>query len=121
IPPAERKNSGSDRRLIPISSDLFTNGNGPAEPLQNGDIVRVFEISKRLSNRVLVDGNVWTPSSVGFVPGMRLSTALKQAGGLKPDTYLGAIQIIRTLPDSSRTLLRTAALDTTGAVVDDLP
>jgi polysaccharide export outer membrane protein len=119
VPPEQRGSSGSDRRLVAVSSDLFATGNGPAEPLQNGDIVRVFEVPLRLSNRVGVDGNVWTPGAVGFRQGMHLSQALRGAGGLKPDSYLGEVQVTRLRPDSSRQMLRTAAFDTTGAVADD--
>src|SRR5437762_1312013 len=52
---------------------------------------------------------------------MHVSDALKPAGGVKPDVYLGQILITRTNPDSSRVQLRASLRDTTGAVVDDIP
>jgi len=52
---------------------------------------------------------------------MRVSDALRIAGGVKPDVYLGEILITRTLPDSSRIQLRAGLRDTTGAVLNDLP
>lgn len=120
IPPGERPSTGNSRRTIDVASALLTTGDGPPEPLVAGDVVRVFALPNRLANRVLVDGNVWTPGPVGFTPGMRLSQALHFAGGLKPNSYLGEIQISRMRPDSSRFMLRTAADDTTGAVADDI-
>src|SRR3712207_8191879 len=50
----------------------------------------------------------WTPGLVGFTPGMRLSEALRLAGGLKPDAYLGQVLVGRLQPDSTRLQLRTA-------------
>jgi protein involved in polysaccharide export with SLBB domain len=67
-----------------------------------------------------VVGNVWTPGLIGFSPGMRLSDALRAAGGVKPDTYLADVQVSRVRPDSGRMMFRTALVDTTGAVVDDM-
>src|SRR5437762_4825956 len=52
---------------------------------------------------------------------MHVSDALKPAGGVKPDVYLGQILITRTNPDSTRTQLRASLRDTTGAVVNDIP
>jgi len=52
---------------------------------------------------------------------MRVSDALKLAGGVKPDVYLGQVLITRTNPDSTRVQLRAALRDTTGAVINDLP
>lgn len=119
IPPAQRSGTGADRRTIDVASALLATGDGPPEPLAAGDVVRVFDIPPRLSNRVTVKGNVWVPGPVGFTPGMHLSQAIRRAGGLKPDTYLGEIQLTRVAPDSSRRMLRTAANDTTGSVADD--
>ena len=50
---------------------------------------------------------------------MRLSEALRRAGGLKPDTYLGQVLITRLNSDSTRTQLRSQLADTLGAVIND--
>ena len=119
IPPAQRTSTGAERRTIDVASALLATSYGPPEPLESGDVVRVFQIPNRFANRVDVEGNVWIPGPVGFTAGMRLSQALRAAGGLKPDSYLGDVQVSRLRPDSSRTMLRTAANDTTGSVADD--
>src|SRR5262249_49778767 len=114
VPPAERTTAGSDRRVVDVPADLFATA-----PVRGGDVVKVLEISKRVASRVTVLGNVWTPGPVGFVSGMKLSDALRRAGGLKPDSYLGTIQVRRLLADSTRTMLHTALYDTTGRPVVD--
>jgi protein involved in polysaccharide export with SLBB domain len=52
---------------------------------------------------------------------MRVSDALRLAGGVRPDVYLGQVLITRTAPDSSKIQLRAALRDTTGAVINDIP
>ena len=52
---------------------------------------------------------------------MKVSDALRIAGGVRPDVYLGQVLITRTQPDSSKIQLRAALRDTTGAVINDIP
>lgn len=120
LAPGDRRSAGSDRVVMDVSSEQLATGEGPAVPLQAGDVVRVFELAGKARSRVAVTGNVWTPGPVGFTPGMRLSEALHLAGGLKPDAYLGQVLVSRLLPDSSRAQLRAVLRDTTGAAINDL-
>lgn len=118
LPPAERVAGGRDRVVLTVNaSDLAS---VPALRLVNGDVVRVSRIAERVRNRVAVRGNVWNPGQIGFRPGLTLSEALRDAGGLKPDTYLGRVLVSRLRPDSSRQQLRAILRDTTGAVYEDL-
>jgi protein involved in polysaccharide export with SLBB domain len=50
---------------------------------------------------------------------MTVSDALRAAGGLKPDTYLGRVLVSRLQPDSSRIQLRAVLRDPTGAEFND--
>jgi protein involved in polysaccharide export with SLBB domain len=85
-------------------------------------VIRVFGVSERVGRRVAVRGNVYTPGIVGFTPGMRVSDAVRLAGGLKPDSYLGQVLLSRLRgTDSTRTQLRTSFVDSAGRLVDDLP
>jgi protein involved in polysaccharide export with SLBB domain len=68
----------------------------------------------------MVTGNVWVEGQVGFRPGMKLSDAIRLAGGPKPEVYLDRVLISRTNEDSTRLQLRSAFADSTGAVVNDL-
>ena len=121
VPPALRTPGGRDRTVTEIVSDEFMAGTGPSIPVMAGDVIRVFSVASRVRNRIFVRGDVWSPGSQGISPGMRVSDALKLAGGVKPDVYLGQVLITRTLPDSTRQQLRAALRDTTGAVINDLP
>ena len=120
VPPAQRALGGRDRVVTEIVSDEFITGTGPSIPVADGDVIRVFSVASRVRNRIYVRGNVWSPGSEGLAPGMRLSDALRVAGGVRPDVYLGQVLITRTQPDSSRIQLRATLRDTTGAVIDDI-
>ena len=119
VPPSERAATGRDRVTVDVSSSALAGAAGPAIPLRDGDVVRVFAIAERVRNRVFVDGNVYQSGAQGLSTGMRLSDALRRAG-LKPDTYLGEVLVSRLRPDSSRVQLRAALADTSGTVINDL-
>jgi polysaccharide export outer membrane protein len=120
LPPTERSEPGRDRVTIDVSSAALASGAGPAIPLQDGDVVRVFPVADRVRNRIYVEGNVFQPGAQGLDRGMQLSDALRRAG-IKPDTYLGEVLVSRLRPDSSRIQMRATIADSTGAVVNDLP
>jgi polysaccharide biosynthesis/export protein len=120
ILPPEMRSAGRDRVVVDVGSS-DPNGTTPAAPMYAGDVVRVLQVSARVRNRVQVEGNVWSPGSVGIVPGVtRLSDALRRAGGVKPDTYLGQVLVARMRPDSSFVQLRAPLLDTLGNVANDM-
>jgi polysaccharide export outer membrane protein len=121
VPPSDRTENGRDRIVIDVTSDNLTNGEGPAFPLENGDAVTVFSVTDRVRNRVAVQGHLWAPGTVGFTPGMRVSDALRLAGGVKPDVYVGQVLVSRLQSDSTRIQLRTSFRDTLGSVTNDFP
>ena len=112
-----RTTPGSDRAALDVTG--AANGDIPSLPLADGDIVRVLRIADRVRNRVVLRGNVFTPGTIGLTPGMKLSDALRKAGGLLPDTYLGQVLIARLNSDSTRSQLRAVLADTLGNVVND--
>jgi protein involved in polysaccharide export with SLBB domain len=122
VPPDQRTPGGRDRVVIDISS-VSRRVAEEASPvqMQPGDVVRVFTVSDRVRNRITVDGNVWSPGPQGFTPGMKIVDALKLAGGVKPDAYLGDILVTRTRADSTRVQLRAMLRDTSGLVSGDFP
>ncbi len=119
VAPSDREQTGRDRTTIDVSSEKLASGLGPPVPILNGDVVRVFPIADRVRNRISVRGNVFTPGPQGLRPGMKVADALRDAGGIKPDTYLGEVLITRLQSDSSRVQLRARLLDTTGVVLND--
>lgn len=127
LPAHQRRDGGAARVVLDVTlqptrtlaGDGGTPGDTVDATLEDGDLVRVFPISERVTNRIAVTGNVWQPGSLGFTPGLRLSQAIAQAGGLRPDAYLGQVLITRTLADSSRVQLRTA-LRSDGTATEDV-
>lgn len=116
IAPGARVAQGADRAVVDVP--LGANGTPPAFALTDGDVVRVPAISDRVRNRIAVQGNVWSPGTQGFTSGLTLEAALRRAGGVKPDAYLGRVLITRLRPDSTRVQLRAMLRDTTGATVE---
>lgn len=121
VPATERATPGRDRTTIDVSSETLASSLGPPVPIQNGDVVRVFPITERVRNRIVVVGNVNTPGPQGLAPAMKLSDALRAAGGVKADTYLDEVLVTRLTNDSTRVQLRARLADTTGRVIDDIP
>ena len=114
VPPNERTASGSDRRGVDVPADLFATA-----PVRGGDVLDVNPIAPRIANRITVKGNVWQPGAIGFTRGMTVFDALRRAGGLKPDSYLGEVLVSRLRPDSTREMLRTPVRDTIGNPVEN--
>jgi protein involved in polysaccharide export with SLBB domain len=109
VPASQRGPGGNDKEVIDITSPQLAAGNGPTtQKMEPGDVVRVFSVEAVVANKVEVEGNVYRPGRIAYFEGMRLSQAVERAGGIKPDTYLGAVQISRLQRDSSRTLTRVA-------------
>ena len=116
LPPGQRTAEGRDRTVLEVSM-----AGAATARTEAGDVIRAGAISDRVRGRVMVRGNVWAPGSIAVGAGMKLSDALRKAGGPKPDSYLGRVLISRLRSDSTRVQLRAALRDTTGAAIDDLP
>ena len=120
VPASQRPATGRERVVIDLSGEELAAGGVPAFPMTAGDSVHVFEVPRRSRDFVTVRGDVYFEGRVGFASGMKLSEAIRLAGGPKPDVYLGRILVSRVQPDSSRVQLRSAFADSTGRVTDDL-
>src|SRR5919107_321131 len=120
LPPESRGPAARARVVVDVGPEQMAGGTVPAVPMSAGDSVTVLAIADRLRGYVAVKGNVWVEGQVGFRDGMKLSEAIKLAGGPKPDVYLERILVSRTNEDSSRIQLRSAFADSTGRLVSDL-
>jgi polysaccharide export outer membrane protein len=121
ILPSESRGGGTRARVVvDVGPEQMAGGTAPAVPMAAGDSVTVLSVADRLRGYVTVKGNVWVEGQVGFKPGMKLSEAIRLAGGPKPDVYLDRILVSRTNEDSTRVQLRSAFADSSGAVVNDL-
>ena len=119
LPPASRGSGGRARVVIAVGADQFSDGIAPEVPMAPGDSVTVHGVTDRIRSFVTVKGNVWVEGEVGHTPGMKLSDAIRLAGGPKPDVYLDRILVTRMREDSSRIQLRSAFRDSSGAVISD--
>jgi polysaccharide export outer membrane protein len=111
---------GRERVILEVTGEQMAGGSVPAMPLVPGDSVVVFETRQPARDYVSIRGNVFVEGRVGLEPGMRLSEAIRLAGGPRPDVYLGQVLISRVRDDSSRVQLRSAFVDSTGVVDPDL-
>ena len=116
ILPAAERSAGRDRAIIDVPLDPTSAV--PAIRIEDGDIVRVSIISDRVRGTIAVRGHVWSEGRQGFAPGLTLEQALRRAGGLKPDGYVGTVLVSRLNPDSTRVQLRAVLRDTTGATLE---
>ncbi len=121
LPPEANAVSGRGRVVVDVGPEQLTGGVVPGVPMSAGDSVTVFELADRTRSYVSVVGNVWVPGQVGFTPGMKLSDAIRLAGGPKPDVYLDRILVARVREDSSMVQLRSSFTDSTGKLAADLP
>ncbi|MEO7366863.1 MAG: SLBB domain-containing protein [Gemmatimonadaceae bacterium] len=119
LSPTDRAEGGRDRVTLDISPVSLVKGNASDVSIRDGDVVRVFPVAERVRNRISVQGNVWQPGTFGLTPGMTVAQALRAAGGVKPDSYLGQVLISRLNPDSTRVQLHAMLADTTGRVIGD--
>lgn len=119
VPAAEREASGGrDRTVLDVDAEAFADSSATKFLLADGDRVQVFPIAQRIRNRVVVSGAVWTPGAQGHVQGMKLSDAIRAAGGVRPEVK--DVLIKRVQSDQTLTTLRAAFSDTLGTLVADL-
>src|SRR6185295_9296706 len=63
LPPDQRTAGGRDRIVTEVVSPAFVSGTGPAIPVVDGDVIRVFSVATRVRNRIYVTGDVWSPGT----------------------------------------------------------
>ncbi len=121
VPPSQRTAEGSDRLVLDVAAPAGRDlRNLAAVRLEAGDVVSVPRVADRVRSRITVRGNVWQPGPQGLTANQTLTGAIQQAGGLKPDTYLGRVVVSRLRADSTREQLSATLRDLTGATVDSL-
>jgi protein involved in polysaccharide export with SLBB domain len=98
LSPDEERKSGEDRKVL----DLAWNEESATESLRDGDTVTVFELTDRIRNFVIVQGEVRRPGKYQLPEGAKLSAVLNLAGGLLETAFLERAGIIRTFDDGRR-------------------
>jgi protein involved in polysaccharide export with SLBB domain len=115
---AANARTGLGANRVSIDVPLDRGGAPPVFAMNDGDVVRVAGIDSRVRDRITVNGHVWAPGAQGYSVGLTLEQALRRAGGVKPDAYLGRVLVTRLNADSTRSQLRVMLRDTTGATVE---
>jgi len=121
VPPSQRTGEGSDRIVLDVG--LLEQSDAKALSsvrLEAGDVVDVPRVADRVRRSITVKGNVWQPGVQGITANETLADALRRAGGLKPDTYLGRVIVSRLRADSTREQVRATLRDLTGTTIEPL-
>jgi len=86
--------SGKEYKLIDVDAAQFA-----TMTLERGDQVAVAKITDRMSDYVDVEGAVYLPQRLAYIPGMTVNQALASAGGLLPDVVLDKAYLTRVKSD----------------------
>lgn len=92
----ERFNQNTSQKILDV--DLTKPGAARSIALQDGDIVKVFAISKKLLNGVMLNGHVDRPGKYEYRANLRLRDVIKNENDLKPEAYMDFGLIERVMP-----------------------
>jgi protein involved in polysaccharide export with SLBB domain len=84
-----------ERRVLAVS---LAAGASAAQPLRNGDLLRVTRLIPTLDAGVRLQGYLYTSGAVAWHPGMKLTDALHSVDDLRPDADLHYVLIRREVP-----------------------
>jgi protein involved in polysaccharide export with SLBB domain len=108
LPPDERRELARARTVLTVNLGKVLARDTAAVPLAPGDSITIYPFLAARRNAVTIRGAVAVPGTYRVDPGMRLSDLIGLAGGLREDTYTGRAQVLRTQPDSSRSMIGVA-------------
>ena len=93
-----------------------------AEPLRNGDVLRVSRLRPTLDAGIVLSGHVYTPGNYAYRPGMHLTDVVHSVDDLQPNADLHYFLIRRELPPDRRITVLSAdfaaALQAPGSKAD---
>jgi protein involved in polysaccharide export with SLBB domain len=112
LPPDQRTATGRERTVVTVDLKSIVDPAGPNPPLFPDDSVAIFPVRGARTASVQIHGSVWQPGTYRLESGMRLWDLIRMAGGLRPETYAGRAQIVRSRPDSTRVMV--------GVILDSL-
>ncbi|MBO9542805.1 SLBB domain-containing protein [bacterium] len=95
----ERFNQNTSQKILDV--DLTKPGAARSTSIQDGDIVKVYALSKKLLNGVMLSGHVERPGKYEYRPDLRLKDVIKGENDLKPEAYLEFGLIERIMPPDS--------------------
>ncbi|MEX0691089.1 MAG: SLBB domain-containing protein, partial [Gemmatimonadales bacterium] len=108
LAPGDRPERGFTRTVQTVALGSVLDGTAPGVLMGDGDSLTVFAAVGGERGSVTIAGSVWQPGTYQLTEGMRLWDGLQAAGGLRPETYRGRVQVLRTMPDSTRRMFGVA-------------
>jgi polysaccharide biosynthesis/export protein len=93
--------NGENTQIIDVNYNDLQSG---SFKLNDGDIVNVAAITGGVTNSVTISGMVRFPGQYELKEGYRISDLIKQAGGIKVETYIDRGYIRRKLDDQTEVL-----------------
>lgn len=78
--------------------------------LRNGDAVRVTKLLPQLDSGVVLEGHLYSPGTVAYRPGLKLTDLIHSVDDLKPNADLHYVLIRRELPPDRRVAAFSADL-----------
>ena len=105
LPADQRQPGGRDRTVVDVDLQAVMRPAAPTFRLEPADSIVIFAVATPVRNRVAIKGAVWRPGTYELDSAETLSALIADAGGLKPDVYLGRAQILRLNADSTRRLI----------------
>lgn len=99
----------SAKRRVVVNVDL-TSSEGRAQPVGNGDVLRIARLRPTLDSGVLVSGHVYQPGVIAYRSGLRLSDAIRSLDDLQPNADTHYVLIRRELPPGQRISVLSADL-----------
>ena len=108
VPPGQRRPDDPARMVVDVP--LLPDTAVAPFPMEPGDEVRVWEITRSFGRYVELNGSVQHPGVYGWRQGMRLSELIGLAGGFRPAVYAGRAHIERLHPARSVHLRRVSGV-----------
>jgi protein involved in polysaccharide export with SLBB domain len=99
----------ADGQRVVLPLDL-TAASGREQGLRNGDYIYVPRLRPSLDSAVVLNGNVYTPGTYEYHPGMRLTDVIGSVAAVDPDTDLHYVLIRREVPPDRRVEVVSADL-----------
>lgn len=108
VAPSAGSGEGPTRTVLTVDLTTALQPTAPPVALMDGDSITVAALTVTSRAAVSIMGSVWQPGTYQVTPGMTLWDLIQAAGGLRPGTYSGRVQILRTSTDSTRQMIGVA-------------
>ncbi len=105
VPFGERKKYRNDILNIDLKFNSYDDLKNAKNPVEDGDMVRVFQLNYLRENKVAIWGNVKNPGDYELTANMTVKDLILQADSLSPKAMFEKAALFRTLPNEKKELL----------------